>query len=386
MTGVLASLAADAMLDRIKSIRGESFDDHVRGAARDTAADFEGLEPEHIEVVFESDGVQSEVAAFKDGGEPPSMETLTAELARITNLEGEVDFDDVTASFWRHFQRRLSTDEEFWRQLQTEYVQKQFDELSEIQTAIGELRETVAAVAGETGREDRRTGPLVEVSNLEIAPWSLAEMFRGPGETDVGDDLVLSFLGKSADAIGKSTLGSLRLTNHGDGPAVSEGVRLRLSAGEETFEQRFPITRGDGTEAMLPFSGAPALEERVVVGPGDSGHYTVFLAVDVGEFPPAWRDGDDGGAVGKMPPSEALSHLHDAGIERVDVHLAFIYADANDERNAVRIAEATVDLTASTNFAEHVMLPGQLAKFEAFEEALDEYDLLPGSMDGPPWS
>lgn len=99
VSGFLTSAAADVLMGNIHRFRDRSFEDYVGDAINDTAEEFDGLEPEHLEIVLRSDTVHAEVERYKGGGPPPSMDTLTAELTRITNLYDELEHDAVVESF-----------------------------------------------------------------------------------------------------------------------------------------------------------------------------------------------------------------------------------------------------------------------------------------------
>lgn len=197
-------------------------------------------------------------------------------------------------------------------------------------------------------------------------------MFQGP-HSDQGDEFVLNFIENIGGSLMNSAPCQFRLGNHGDQPAISEGVRLRLKIRDDSFEETYPMARGDGIDAFMPMSGGDPLSGQIVIEPDSRGHYSAFLSVDVERFPPAWCSAmDSQGMAQQVPPSEALAGLADAGYEQVTIELHFLYRSPGGEKFYTPIAEVDADLDLSTDFAKHLMVPEQYIKMEAYEDAIEE--------------
>lgn len=135
-------------------------------------------------MLFRTDRVKGEIRRFKDAGRPLDQAALSAKLARITNLDGELDLDAVDRTYWRHLERRFSADEEAWRRIQTTYVQEQFDEMEAIRKAIDGLSMEIQQAVSEPSSN---RGPILEIAHFEPVPveWS-SRMFDELGDGGMG--------------------------------------------------------------------------------------------------------------------------------------------------------------------------------------------------------
>lgn len=373
-TGLLASIAADAIWGGIATFQGTSFEEHVRNAAEDTANEYENVQPEHFDMLFRTERVKVEIRRFKDAGRPPDQAVLSAELARITNLDDELDLDAVCETYWRHLERRLSTDEEVWRRIQTTYVQEQFDEMEAIRKAIDGLSEDLQQAVSEPSSN---RGPILEIAHFEpvSAEWS-SRMFDELGGGGMGavDEMERQFFEEMMGLFGNSAVLQLAIRNVSSEPAISPGVRIRLGADGEEYERTFPIAVDD------LYEGLPLVDDRgtgpTTIGGESTKEYLTYIIFKSEDFPRPWRDQLPHDGNGEIAPTTALRALHEAGISSMRVDLDLLYEDQYGTRDALSIVSRECPLGPTIDFRQLlVSAPGERDYLDAYLDLLEEEDV-----------
>lgn len=222
----------------------------------------------------------------RTGGGPPNQSTLTSELARITNLEGEVDLDAVAETFLAHLERRLSADEEAWRRIQTPYVQDQFEENEGIRETLESLSEDL-----QTAVEEETHEPILEIAHFEpvSADWS-SRMFEtlDSGGSEELEPTERNFFDEMMGFFGNTAIIQLSVRNVTPTPVISPRLGVRLTDGDVEYASVFPISVDD-IDAGLPFlddrTGAPT-----TIGPESMDTYITYIVSEADDLPEAGHE------------------------------------------------------------------------------------------------
>lgn len=373
-SGFLASLAADALLGGVSSLRGPNLEKHVREAGEDTAQQFDRVQPEHFTVLFQTDNVQEEIQRFKNGGPPPERSTLTSELARITNLGETVDLDAVTETYLENLQRRMSADEEAWRRIQTHYIQEQFDEMQAIRESISGLSENIdELVEAETAKR----GPTLELRRFEPMSTALMEnMFDTLGRDDLdraGEQgkkelkTLMNFFESTAAV-------HMTIRNASSVPAYSSGVRMRLISSGGEYEDVYPIYLDDMIGGLPGFNNRP--QDSTTIKSDSNSEYMCYIKLDTEAFPETWKEVLEPGFNGEVTPTEALRALYRGGIDSLEVELDLLYEDDLGDSDTLNIVSRECQLDKDIDFRQLLLSgPGERDYLNGALDMLDDMDV-----------